>query len=137
MSINQATYDNLARALADLNFPTLSFAQAEQLVEHTHLAKLQSLVAGARVNNEQAREELDLRVIAVRAYYTLLELGFREATLPATMSVMSEQGIDKVRLTVGDAIKGDVNARTIITGWLKNASPSSSPLSKTTFQSIG
>lgn len=122
MSINQATYDNLARALADLNFPTLSFAQAEQLVEHTHLAKLQSLVAGARVNNEQAREELDLRVIAVRAYYTLLELGFREATLPATMSVMSEQGIDKVRLTVGDAIKGDVNARTIITGWLKNAS---------------
>lgn len=122
MSITQATFDNLTRALTDLKFPSLSFSQAELLVEHTGVPRLQQLIAGARVNEADDRTDLEGRVTAVRAHYTFLELGMRESTLPATIKVITAHGIAKVRLTVGDAMKGDQNAKSVLAGWLTQAS---------------
>lgn len=126
MPITQATFDNLTRALTDLKLPSLSFAQAELLVSEVTVPTLQNLIAGARVNEAADIQALDQWVTAVRAHYTLLELGLRDSSLTGAAAMIRAQGLAKVRLTVGDAMKGDQSAKTILSGWL-NASPQASP----------
>jgi hypothetical protein len=121
MSITQATFDNLSRALTDLKLPSLGYSQAELLVEHTGIPKLQNLIAGARVSEEADRNELEQRVIAVRAHYAFLELGLKESSLRSVMAAISTHGVGKLRLTMGDAMKGDQSAKAILGGWLQQA----------------
>lgn len=121
MSISDGTYKNLSEALKHLQLPSLTQAQAEQMLEFVGAQPLQILFAAAKARDNDAKVKLHQVVLSIKALYYLLEIGKKQATLDLVAKIVDERGYPSVRQVMVKAGEGDANALTILDQWLAKA----------------
>jgi len=128
MPLSPKAVENITRGLNKAGLAPLTTAQIEALAEHVPVSRIYDWISGAIVNEAEGCLALERHTTAVRAHLWFLELGFLESTLPAVLRLLDEHGLAKLRVTAGDASSGEVNARAVLSNWLRGAAHGDSEL---------
>jgi hypothetical protein len=121
MPISDAVHTNLATALKGLSLPDVTRSQAEMLIEHHSVSRVQQLFAAARAQDTEAKVELHKSVLACKAVEFLHSLGKTHATLPLLIDIITQRTYPTFREVMVAAGEGDANASTILDQWLSRS----------------
>ena len=118
MPMPSQTYTQFVTALRELNLPLLTAQQADALADTFTISDLRQLVTSARASEPGAFECLDNYVRSAQAFTELSKLGHRHLTLTHVITIVSNQGMNRLRATYDDARRGDSNAKAVIGQWI-------------------
>lgn len=122
MPISDSCHTNLSTALKGLGLPDVNKSQAEMLIEHHSLTKVQQLFAAARAQDTEAKVDLHKSVLAGKAVEYIRSLGKEQASLPLLLEIITQRTYPTVREVMVAAGEGDANASAILDEWLDRAS---------------
>lgn len=122
MPISDAVHTNLTTALKGLGLPEVTRTQAEMLIEHHSVGKVQQLFAAARAQDTEAKVELHKSALASKAVEFLHSHGRERASLASVIDIITERTYPAFREVLVAVGEGDPNASAIMDQWLDRAS---------------
>ncbi len=122
MPISDAVHTNLTTALKGLGLPDVTRSQAEMLIEHHSVTKVQQLFAAARAQDTEAKVELHKSALASKAVEFLHSLGKDRASFAAVIYIITERTYPAFREVMVAVGEGDPNASSIMDQWIDRAS---------------